>query len=429
MNVSRKDRTRLRRSLVSLGIGLLLALGRTPMPATAGAVGVSPLSLDYADAPRGATLVQTLILSNEPSQGDSGTLSYTLTAKGETAEWIKFLPAEGDKPLTKLDVPEAKQAFVRVVVSVPAQAANRTYTGSVYIEGATVKADSKPGDVGVGTAQEVPVTVKVGGVERREASVDDFVVDQAEVGLKQRFTAKVSNKGNVTVAGELDVKVSRAGSAVATLSTKGSNFPILPGVSDGVTIDWDTSEQLGGDYTAEFTVRDVSGIAPVVLGTKTVPFRLEPRGTFTRSGKFASFELLDKFVQGDLVRAEAGFFNTGKIPTNAVLDSQIFFKGKQIKEVQSLPRLVRPGATGRIVVSFDAVDAGTYTIKSTFNFDGEVTDVKELKVDVAPNGKSPSSKGSDGGSSNTGVLALAGVGVLAVVGGGWVIARRRRRTD
>lgn len=415
--------------MLSLGMGLLLALARPPMPATAGAVGVSPLSLDYADAPRGATLVKTLILSNEPSVGDSGTLSYSLTAKGETAEWIKILPAEGDKPLAKLDVPEAQQAFVRIVVFVPAQAANRTYTGSVYIEGTTVRADAKPGDVGVGTAQEVPITVKVGGVERREATVDDYVVDEAEVGLKQRFTAKISNKGNVTVAGELDVKVSRAGSDVATLSTKGSNFPVLPGVSDGVYIEWDTSEQLGGDYTAEFTIRDVSGLAPVVLGTKTVPFRLEPRGTFTRSGEFTKFVLLDTFVQGDLVRAEASFFNTGKIPTNAVLDSQIFYKGKLVKEVQSLPRVVRPGATGRIVVSFDAVDAGTYTIKSTFNFDGEVTDEKELKADIAAKGGSPSSKGSDGGSSNSGVLAVVGVGVLAVLGGGWVVARRRRRAD
>ncbi len=429
MNLSTARRVKLGRWSASLGIGLLLAVGHSPTPATAGAVGISPLSLDYADAPRGSTLVQTLLLSNQPSEGDSGSLAYTLTAKGEIADWMTFLPLEGDKPISTLEVPESKEEFIRVVVAVPVQSANRTYEGSIFIEGKTIELDAKPGDVGVGTAQEVGVTVKVGGVERREASVEDFVVDEAEVGLKQRFTAKITNKGNVTVAGELDVKVQRDGAEVASLSSKGGNFPILPAVSDGVYVEWDTSEQLGGDYTAEFTVRDVSGITPVVLGTKTVPFRLEPRGTFTRSGEFASFELLDTFVQGDLVRVEAGFLNTGKIPTNAVLDSQIFYKGKQIKEVQSLPRLVRPGATGRIVVSFDAVDAGEYTIKSTFNYDGEVTDERELKFDIAPNGKSPSAKGSDGGSSNTGLLALAGVGVLGVVGGGWVIARRRRRTD
>ena len=430
MNLSCRSRSHSQRLAAITSIGLFLALSCSPMRSDASAVGISPLSLEYADSPRGSSAVHTLLLSNQPSsaQSASGTLSFSLQAKGEIADWLTFLPLEGEKPLSAIEVGETKQEFVRVVVAVPATAANRTYTGTVLVVGTPVKGETEVGQVGVSTAQEVPVSVKVGGVERREASVDDFVVDQSEVGLKQRFTAKLTNKGNVTVAGEIDVKISRAGAPSATISSKGSNFPVSPLASDAVYVDWDTSEQLGGDYTADFTVRDMSGTTPSVLGTKTVPFRLEPRGTYTRSGDFASFEFLDKFAQGDLVLAEAGFVNTGKISTSAVLDSEIFLKGKPVKSVQSLPRVVRPGETGRIVVSFDAVDVGAYTIKSTFNYDGEVTKERELKLVIAPKGTSAPSKSSDGGSSNSGVVALAGVGVLAVFGGGWVLARRRRRT-
>lgn len=427
MNLLRNGRTRVRQSIVSLGIGLLLAVALSPMPARAGAVGISPLSLEYVDALRGSTVVQTLQLSNEPSDGDSGTLSYALSAKGEIASWMTFLPLEGLKPLSKLEVAESKQAFVRVVIAVPAGSANRTYTGEVFIEGTTVGVAAKPGSVGVGTAQNVPVTVKVGGVERREAAVEDFSVDKSEVGLKQRFTAKIQNTGNVAVASELEVIISRDGKEVTTLSTKGQNFPVFPSVSDSVFAEWDTSEQLGGAYEAVFKVTDVAGLTPKVLGAKSLPFRLEPRGTFTRSGEFTTFELLEKPVQGDAVYAEGGFLNAGKIPTNAVLDSKVYFKDKLMKAVQSLPRTVRPGQTGKIGVLFNAVDAGPYTIKAAFNYDGEVTDERELKFEVVKGKGGVASSAKSGGSSNGALLAVGGVGGLAVVSGAVLFLRRRRR--
>ena len=430
MNITANGREGARKWSAALGSGLLLLtlLGTAPR-AEAGAVGIAPLSLEYNDALRGSKLVQTLLLSNQPSKGDSGLLSYSLEGRGEIADWITFLPLEGDKPLKSIDVPESQQAFVRVVVDVPLQSANRLYTGSVFVVGRTVTGTTKAGDVGVGTAQDVAVTVNVGGVERRESKVEDFVVDQSEVGLTQRFTAKIANSGNVGVAAQLDLVLSRAGAVVQTLSSKNDNFPVAPGVTDSVYVNWDTSEQLGGAYDAEFTVSDVSGLKPVIIGTKKVPFRLESRGTFTRSGAFVTFQLLDTPIQGAPVFAEAGFQNSGKIPTSAIVDAQVYLEDKLIKSVQSLPRVVRPGQTGRIVVSFDAVKSGAYSVRAKINYDGEVTGEKELKFVVAPNGTGPSASGSDGSSTKTGLLVAGGVGAVALLGGLAAFLRRRRLKD
>jgi hypothetical protein len=419
----------------ALAGALLIALCSAPLPAQAGAVGISPLSLDYQQALRGGSQVQTLLLSNQPSSGNPGTLAFSVKAQGEVAPWVSFLPVDNETPQTIFEVPQAETKVIRVIVKVPTDAANRLYNGTIFIEASDKATKAQAGQVGVGTAAELPVTISVNGVERRESTVRDFLVEPAEVGLKQRFTAKVSNTGNISVASELDVKIKRGDTDVATLSTKGQNFPILPGVDGDVTVDWDTAEQLGGDYTATLTVSDIAGSQPKVIGTKAVPFRLEPRGTFTRSGEFTKFILLNPPAKGELVVAEATFLNSGKIPTQAILDSDISLNGKLIKNVQSLPRTVRPGQTGRITVSVDSLEEGTYTIKGRINYDGEVSDDRELTFKVSGAGASaagptagPTAAASSSSSSTSSVPFIAGgaAAVLAAAGAAFLVGRRQR---
>jgi hypothetical protein len=406
-------------------------------PRAEAAVGISPVNLDFDEALRGGTFVQTMQLSNETSEdpsaagGDAALLEFKIQTKGEIADWISISGGDGGAPQTSFKVAKGDRTTMRVQVKVPADAANRKYLGTVFIEAVEINiATAGQSGANAGSAAEIPIVVNVGGTERRDARVEDFVVDGAEVGIKQRFLAKVSNGGNVTVAAQLDTKITRAGAAVASLSTKGQNFPIFPAESGNVSLEWDTSEQQGGDYKAEFTVTDVSGVKPIVLGTKSVAFRLEPRGTFTRSGEFADLTLKSQPEQGGLVVAEALFLNSGKIATNAIFDGQISLDGKLIKTVQSLPRTVRPGETGPIGISFDAVEAGKYRISGKINYDGEVTPEKVLEFTIKPlaGAVANGSKGSgDGGSSSTtiGFALAAGAALLA---GGFFLALRKRRT-
>jgi hypothetical protein len=403
----------------------------TSMPAHAG-VGIAPVEIKFDEALRGGTFEQSLQLSNEPSEGagaagDAKLLEFKVKSQGEIADWITFYVTGSPTPQTSFKVAKGDRLEVRVRAKVPSEAANRVYKGSLFIEAADIDPESlgKAG-VGVGTAAQINVTINVGGTERRGAVVGDFIVDSAEVGLKQRFAAKIFNSGNVGVTAQLDVKVTREGSEGVSLTTAGKNFPILPAADGEVFIDWDTSEQLGGAYKAEFKVSDLSGVTPIILGTKTLPFRLEPRGTFTRSGEFVGLTLKNLPEAGGLIVAEAEFLNSGKIPSNAVFDGEISLNGKLIKSVQSLPRTVRPGETGPINITLDSAAAGKYRFSGSINFDGEVSPEKVLEFTVKPVG---SAAGTGSGGSGTNPLVYAGgAGGIALIGVGIFLALRKRRS-
>jgi hypothetical protein len=401
-------------------------------PAAEAGVGISPVRLQFDEGLRGGTFVQSLQLSNEPSTdsgvfGDAKLLQFKLQAQGEIAEWISFSGPESETPQTLFDLARGERLGVRVSVKVPSAAVNRKYQGSVFIEAADIgTAERGQASAGVGTAAEIAVIVNVGGTERREAAVTDFVIDTAEVGLKQRFTAKIRNSGNVLVASQLEVKISRQNSKIVALTSEGNNFPVLPANDGTVFVDWDTSEQLGGAYEAEFTVTDRSGVTPVTLGTKKLSFRLDPRGTFTRAGKFVSLALTSLPDTPGPVVAQAEFLNSGKIAVSAIFDGEISLNGKLMKSIQSLPRVIRPGETGRIGIRFDAVEGGDYRAAGKINFDGELTEEKSLvfTLNFGPALRA-NGNGRDGG---TNLLLVGGIVVGVTIGViGVVLLVRKKR--
>ncbi len=418
----------------------LLAL-LAPSIARAG-VGIAPVRLQFDDALRGGTFAQTMLLSNEPSDGEAEVLEFTVTAKGETAPWVSF-GVEGDPAaVSSFRVAKSERVVVRVSVTVPSDAANKKYEGTVFVEAKDAAASTVPGTVGVGTAAEIALIVNVNGVERREASIQDYVIDPAEVGQAQRFTAKIQNSGNVSVSSQLDVTIARGANEVQTLSSKGQNFPVFPGEDGSVHVEWPTAEQAAGEYSALFTVSDVSGNSPKVLGTKTVSFRLEPRGTLTRSGEFREFKLKNTPELGGVAIVEAVFVNSGSIATQAVFDGEVYLDGKLVKTAQSLARTVRAGETGPIGVNVDVTIPGAYKVVGKINFDGELTPAKEVAFTVAATasaGATGSGAGSDVAAapgatstakdgSQTALIAGGGIGALAIAGGAVAVMGRRRKT-
>jgi hypothetical protein len=432
ITAKRPSRASLRQRAFAITASLLAIAASTVVmsasPAHASGVGISPTTLEYNEALRGGTFVQTLLLSNEASKagtpgstGDAKLLKFDLETKGETAKWITFVSPDNPTPTTTFKVAKGQRAQVEVQVRIPKDAPNRPYVGSVFISAQEVSDGVLTSGAGVSTAADIPVTINVGGQERRAATVGDFIVDNGEVGLLQRFRAKVLNTGNVSVAAQLEVALTREGKEVTTLTSAGQNFPVNPLQDGEVFIDWPTAEQLGGAYNAKFTVSDVSGPTPIILGKNDVEFRLEPRGTFTRTGTFNSIKVLEVPEVGGLAVVEGTFTNTGKIDTNAIFDGQVMLNGKLTKSQQSLPRTIRPGETAAINLSFDAPTAGTYTLVGKINFDGQLSEEKSVEVVVGT--KSTGTKSS--GSTNPAVFA--GGGALALFGGvGTVIALRRR---
>ena len=226
-------------------------------PAGAQGIGIGPVEIEFKDALRGGTFVNSITISNTLSED---AIFDIRVSEGDFVPWVTFSRADdaARSPASNFTVKSGDRLQIAVSVAVPATAGNGIYKGQIEIVQVAAPTDDKPKGATVGLGGLINMSVAVGGVERREAVLSDAFVEGAEVGLDQRFNAKIKNTGNVTVKGQLDVKITRGTTTVAELSSAGGLFPALPSQDGIVYVDWKTADQQAGNYKAEFKVTDVA---------------------------------------------------------------------------------------------------------------------------------------------------------------------------
>jgi hypothetical protein len=407
-----------------------LAIGGLALPATAHAgVGVAPVIIEVDDALRGGRYVNTLILTNTD---DENAATFTVTPVGDIVDWIS-VSLTGEAPADTFVVPAGSRITVDVTIDVPAEAANSSYEGGLEVLGSTGEVgDGADDDVasGVQMGGLVLVTVDVTGTEKRAASVVDYQIANAEVGMDQRFSAIISNDGNVQAIGRLDVEIRRDGQTVAQLTTDGEPWVVLGGSTGPVEVLWPTSEQAAGDYTATFTVSDVATATPVELDVREIPFRLEPLGTFTRSGELVDFAIASQVGLDVPIVAAATFANTGEIDTTGVLQAKLYRGDELLAVTQSLERVAPVGENVTMSATFEISEPGTYRIEGQVNYDGELTETKAFDLEIDSAGAVQITEvGTGGGTNVSAIVALLALGALIVLGAfvERVIVRRPRR--
>ena len=406
----------LRRAALTIGV-IVGTIATLHGPAHAG-VGISPVSMEFSDALRGASYTQTLILTNADPDDSA---EFTVVATGDIASWVTTSLGEGE-PATSFVAAPGSRLDIQVHLDVPDDAVNRTYDGGLEVLGAVV------GDVagaGVQIGGVVLIEAHVTGTEVRSAGVDDYRVANAEVGMDQRFTAVVRNDGNVRAIAQLDVTIQRDGATVAELSTGGEPWVVQGAASSPVEVTWTTAEQSAGDYTALFTVSDMAGPTPIELGRREIPFRLEPLGTFTRAGVLGDLAIVSDVSLDTPIFAEASFTNTGQIDTTAIFEGRVYRGDELVQVVQSLGQAASPGAIVPMTVNFSLDTPGAYRLEGNVNYDGFVTEAKSLEFEVA--GAPPVAD--ESGSVDRHIVAAAVVallGVLLLIG--VLLVRRQRRT-
>ena len=386
------------------------------IPATADAgVGISPVTIEFDDALRGASYTRDLSLTNSDPDHPA---EFTVEAIGDVAGWMTTT-LDDEVPASRFTVPPDSTLSVLVHLEVPGDAPNRTYTGGLEVLGEVVDAEE---GAGVQIGGLVEINVDVTGTENRAASVVDFQVANAEVGMEQRFTAIVQNDGNVQAIGLLALTIVRDGVTVAELTSAGEPWVVQGGAIGPVEVVWSTTEERAGDYTALFDVEDVAGQSPIELGKREVPFRLEPIGTFTRSGVLADLSVVSEVGLDAPVVVEAAFTNTGEIETNAILEARLYRNDELVQVVQSLERATPRGDTVPLGVSFEIDQPGPYRIEGLVNYDGFATETKSIDIEVTDGAVSGAVE--DQGGRN--VVVIAAVGVLLLVLAGVLTWRRRR---
>lgn len=382
----------------------------------AGGIGIAPASVAIGGALRGATYGEHLILEN----GNDADVEFVLSPEGEVGTWVSFTEmGDHTRALSSVAVPAGRRADVRIQVTVPASTANGTYTGAVQVMSRRVGDGTGGGaGAGVGIGALLALSVEVTGDERRAGALVDSRVDPAEVGMPVSVHAVVRNDGNVGLRPVVRVVISRGDEVAERLDTEGELFPVDPGKQADVVVLWDTSEHRGGDYVASIAVVDTAGGNDLALGGADVAFRLEPRGTFTRSGTLQGLELVNRPEPGGVAQLEARFANTGQIETTAVFVGDVYRDGVLVRSVQSPPRLAPVGTTVDVGFAIDGVDAARWRVIGRVNYEGRETDVRSVEFRV----------GGDAGTTAGPSLAAAGAGAAAVAAAAGVglLARRRR---
>jgi hypothetical protein len=120
-------------------------------------------------------------------------------------------------------------------------------------------------------------------------------------------------------------------------------------------------------------------VFPIELGTASVPFRLEPRGTFTRAGSFDDLKLRNSPQPGGIAQIEAVFTNTGEIDVSSVFVGELYVGDQLVRTVESRGRAARPGETVTIEVPIDVADRGDYRVVGKIDFEGSITDNREVR--------------------------------------------------
>ena len=331
-------------AILAAACGSVLAFA-APLAAQEGAsgVGVAPAYIEIEEGLRGGTYSERLILEN----ADSVDVEFALSAEGEVGEWVTFTsPEDRNEELTIVQLAAGRRLDVRLQFDVPANTANGAYTGTVQVQSRRVGDGSGDGaGAGVGIGAQVNLSMDVVGTERRAGVLVDARVDPAEVGMPGTFHATVRNDGNVQLRPVLTVAIVRNDEIVTELDTVDEFYPVDPEKQEDVIIDWDTSLQVGGDYVARFAVTDVAGGLDRAIGELDVPFRLEPRGTFTRDGVLESLELVNQPEPGGVAKLTARFQNTGQIETSAMFVGDLFVDGNLVETIESAPRSTPVGQT------------------------------------------------------------------------------------
>jgi hypothetical protein len=412
------------RPTVTVGVVVLLAVLASVLltvdRSRADGIGISPAVITYPNTMRGVTYTANLTLSNT---SETTTNEFVITPVGGVADWMEVQRRDDSSDGSTVRVEPESSVQVAVLLTVPATAANGSYTGALDIISSEV--DLELGE-GSGSAVQigglVDVAVEVVGDQRRSARVGDMYVEPAEVGMLQRFNAVVENNGNVRVEPLLEVDILRDGVVVEQLSSQGTMNPVFPNASGTTFVEWDTAEQTVGGYQAAFRVIDVAGSEPVELGSTIVDFRLEQLGTFTREGTFDAFVVLGEPQAGGLTNVEATFTNSGQITSRAVASVEIYLDGELVDTAVSLERSTRPGETAKIVLPISTADFGEYRLVGTVNYEGLLTDPREVAFRL----DAPGSVETDRNWLLIGGVAAGAAGLLAAALAR--VSRRRRST-
>ena len=389
-------------SKIILAIGLILII--FSFNAWAAGIAVSPSKITINNVLKGTEPERVLTVFNTATHEDT----FSLTVTGNITDWISFYRIDDPAtPINNITIPAEDKAHVLVKFAIPTDtAAGDGYTSKIYVQ--SIPPEAEAGHAAVIIKMPIEVTIGVTGTQTLAGTVESIATTDTEVNVPLRIRVEFRNTGNVIAKPTVNVDISRDGVVVDSVTY--SDKEIATNRKETVRVEWDTAEIKSGDYVAKVSVL----LGGEVLETKELPFKLFPPGELTRHGTLNDMVCEGEPAVGAVTKVLVTFVNTGGIDTKARFAGEVYRDGNLIDTIESNELLVLMGASETLTAYLKIESPGSYVVKGHVEYEGRMTDAKELSFDVSG---VAAKTGDDENSTNStpGFGAVGGLFALLIV--------------
>lgn len=383
-----------------------------PLPVEASGIGISPPTIEIADAYRGNEYRRTVTVFNAGQEARS----FALEAKGEIEDWITF--HDPDDPETAIEIisvpgrPSAEQAgTARVLVRIrlPDDVASGTYSSRLYVTSDRLSGDDGDSGHAVRLQASTALAISVSGSQILRGEVGRIEAGNTEIGLPLVIKVNFANTGNVVARPDIDVAIINAADGkVAEFSH--SETEVRVDAREVIELEWDTSAAgKTGDYTAQVSV----SLAGESIDTRNVPFKIFPRGGLAAQGRLVSLSFEQPPALRAMTKVVAEFENTGPVEVSARLVAEVYRDGNLVDLMESEAWLVSAGEDEVIPGYYRPNRPGEYVLKGHVAYEGRRTATQDISFTIAGGGGVPTP-------------AVAGAGGVLALGTVYMVLRKRR---
>jgi len=194
----------------------LLVLCLLPAPVAAGGLGVTPPTLEIADALKGGEYQRTVRLFNTMEE----VTNLSLSTSGDISQWVTFYdPGDLTTPIESIAVPSKENTSVLVKLSIPDDTANGTYSGSLHAETGAL---GEEGGQGIRLHTSVAVTISVTEPQGDGKLLSLDYEGQPATNAVTKIQATFQNTGTVETQAKFIAEVYRDGNLVDALQSEES---------------------------------------------------------------------------------------------------------------------------------------------------------------------------------------------------------------
>ena len=317
-------KTRNKKTIVLFALFILLSLQCIETVSSAG-LGVAPSQITMKDRLKGTSILKSLRLFNN---GDEP-VTFNLTATGDLKDWIKiYKTTDLTDPIQNISVFGREEVFIQFTI--PTDVANGFYMGTINAK--TSSTIENP-DVTGGTLNIIfPVNISLGvtGDQILAGQVTNIYVNDVEIGDPVIIDLGFLNTGNVIATPLIEVEIFGEGNEkVDDFSYSDTDIAIES--DEIISVEWDTTGQKIGNYTANVKI----SLDGSIIFDENLSFFIFELGTLVPKGEIVNLSYTGKPSKSETLIINAEYKNTGKVITDAQFVAEVYRNDKLIETLES----------------------------------------------------------------------------------------------